>query len=567
MKKIRMKRWVKSTLAIVVIIFLVLTTVMYSFGAQMFTDVTNKHWGQQYIENMASKKVITGYSDATFKPDKSVSRIEAIVMITRLFDEKEVQDVYEKNNWKYEKKLKESEILNYASWAKEEIVFALEKNFLNENALEGFLKNGTPENALRYEVAVYLARGLGFESELNKVAVLSFKDADKISKNAIPYIDILIKKGIIDGKGDYKGEFNPNNPVTRAEFAKMLSVGYTLLNKGNNTQTDTQVKPETKPDTNTSVEEKEKEEEKEGYFYNATFDANGKHKVTFKINDKYVDYIASSDTKVKLDEMESSIYKLSKEDKVTIKVVKDNLKEVDAISKEVEIKGIVKDISSSKITIKKDDKKDDKTYKYELDKDVTVKRNNKSADIEDIREGDEVELEIEYEVVQKIDAESVTKKIEGTLKEIKMSQNPEITILDKDNKTQTYKLVSGFEVEIDDDPAGLYDLRVNHKVELQLESGEVKKIESDQKATLGSYTGKILNISTKDKTIELENNVDGKKIYVRYESSTPILDSDGDKKGSSKPDKYLDEDDIISVVGEDKLGSIDATMITIIEDK
>ncbi|SHH22713.1 S-layer homology domain-containing protein [Tepidibacter thalassicus] len=630
MKKLRVKRWVKSTLAILVIVFLVLTSIMYSFGAQMFTDVTDKHWAKKYVEDMASKKIITGYGDATFKPDRSVSRIEAIVMITRLFDSKDVNSAYEKNKSKYEKALKNYGILTHANWAKEEIVFALEKGILNnERLLSAFLKNGKSQNALRWEIAVYLARGLGFEDELSKVVVLGFKDSNKIPASARPYIDVLIKKGIINGKGDYRGNFNPNNPVTRAELAKMLSIGYKLIHKDGDTDltdNDNKNNEDKKEEVLTSLEGKiydvttygdklsitikdsrdkklvftnnkndiaikwgsksasisdlkegievsltvsgskvysvkikDIEVEKEGYFISASFDANGNHSVTFKIDDKYEEYKTDRLTKVELDGEKSSIYKLEKKDKVKIKLVNGIVREIEAISKDFKIRGKIKKVSKSEITIVDDDK----TYKFDIDKDVDIERNDKKAEISDLRVGDKVRLEGEYNVVKDIEADSVRETVKGVLKEIKMSSTPEITILDEDDKLKTYKLLPGFEVEIDDEVAGLYDLRVNYKIKLTLESGEVTKIEGDQKVNLSTFVGEIIDISEKNDTIELKNSADGKTLYIKYDDDvTPILDTDGDKRRESN----LDEGDIISVVGEDKLGTIEAKTIMLIEN-
>jgi hypothetical protein len=624
-----MKKWVKSTLAIIVVVFLVLTSVMYSFGAQMFTDVTDKHWAKKYVEDMASKKIITGYSDATFKPDKSVSRTESIVMITRLFDPKEIESVYEKNKSKYEKTLKNHGILTYANWAKEEMVFALEKDILNnEQILSAFIKDGKPQNALRWEIAVYLARGLGLEDELSKVVVLGFKDSNEIPSDAKPYIDILIKKGIINGKGDYKGNFNPKNSVTRAELAKMLSIGYELAHKDDNKDSnnnDNNNNEDKKEEVLTSIEGKiydvityndnvtitilnskgnklvfsndkddigikwgsnnasisdlkkdmevtltvsgnkvysikikDIEVEKEGYFYNYSFETNGGKILRFKINNKYEEYKMDDDTEITLNGKDTNFYELEKEDKVKIKLLNGNLKEVKAISKELKIKGILKEISSSKLTIEKDDE----IYKFEVDDDVKVERKNKDAKISDVRIGDKVELKVKYGEVKEIEADTVKKTVEGILKEIKMAQTPEITILDEDDNLKTYKLLSGFEVEVDNKSAGLYDLRINYKVELTLESGEVIKIETDEETVKESFMGKILDIDTGDNIIELENKSDGKTLYIKYNSNTIIIDEDGDKTSEKK----LDDDDIISVVGEDKLGSISADKIIIIDN-
>lgn len=617
MKKFRINKWVKSALAIIVIIFLILTSVMYSFGEQKFKDI-EKHWGKQHIENMVGKSILNGYEDNTFKPDAPVSRVEAIVMVTRLFNKKDIDDTYANSKSKYESDLKNN---NIPTWAHPQMIFALEKGIINRSLISDFVKNGKQQDASRLEIAICLAKGLDIESELSNNPILTFNDTSKIPKNAVPYVDILIKKGIINGSGDYKGNFNPSNSVTRAEMAKMLSVGYELVNKKQDQPApDTNTKPDadvityiegkvyditTSGDSVTitilnsrddklvfsnktstvtvklgdeisnisnvkkdltvsltvsgskilSIKIKNTEIEKEGYYSNTSFNANGYQTVSFKIDDKYEEYKLESTTKVRLDDSDSNMYNLNKDDKAKLKIINGKLSEIDATSKNGERKGIVKDINSSEITITKD-----KTnYEYDIKKNVKVERNNKNAKIADIHVGDEVKLTLEYKEVTEIEAESVKEKVKGVLKEIKInsSNTPEITVELDNGDTKTYKLLSGFTVEIDDESAGFYDLRVNYEVELTLESDVVSKIECEESNVVETYIGKILDIDTRDNTIELETK-GGKKIYIKYTSSTLIQDSDGRERSEDR----LREDDTISVIGEDKLGSINATIIT-----
>lgn len=51
-------------------------------GPSSFKDVEN-HWAKRYITALVNAKVIQGYEDQTFRPDQSVSRAEAITMVTR----------------------------------------------------------------------------------------------------------------------------------------------------------------------------------------------------------------------------------------------------------------------------------------------------------------------------------------------------------------------------------------------------------------------------------------------------------------------------------------------------
>ena len=52
-------------------------------GRTIFTDVAENHWGSGYINAAVQTKVIAGYPDGTFKPEKEVTYAEAYTMIIR----------------------------------------------------------------------------------------------------------------------------------------------------------------------------------------------------------------------------------------------------------------------------------------------------------------------------------------------------------------------------------------------------------------------------------------------------------------------------------------------------
>ena len=61
----------------------------YSQGStsREFTDLSDPQtsWANEAIQQLASNGVINGYEDGTFRPTGSVTRAEAIVMISRVF--------------------------------------------------------------------------------------------------------------------------------------------------------------------------------------------------------------------------------------------------------------------------------------------------------------------------------------------------------------------------------------------------------------------------------------------------------------------------------------------------
>ncbi len=66
------------------------TTVVYKLlgagGMNIITSKfhdTNGHWAEQYIEELAGRRYINGYSDGTFKPNSNITRAESVALINR----------------------------------------------------------------------------------------------------------------------------------------------------------------------------------------------------------------------------------------------------------------------------------------------------------------------------------------------------------------------------------------------------------------------------------------------------------------------------------------------------
>lgn len=54
-------------------------------GKDLFPDI-DKHWAQQYINAAANQGIINGYEDGTFRPDQSITRAEAMTIVNRVLE-------------------------------------------------------------------------------------------------------------------------------------------------------------------------------------------------------------------------------------------------------------------------------------------------------------------------------------------------------------------------------------------------------------------------------------------------------------------------------------------------
>lgn len=79
----------------------------------------------------------------------------------------------------------------------------------------------------RGQAAKILAMAL--ELEISPMTTSSFKDVSNKHQYS-PYIEALVKEGIIDGYAD--GTFKPQNTLTRAQMAKILVKGFGLISEG-----------------------------------------------------------------------------------------------------------------------------------------------------------------------------------------------------------------------------------------------------------------------------------------------------------------------------------------------
>lgn len=190
----------------------------------VFTDI-NSHWAKEHIEDIYSRKITTGYPDATFKPQGNISKLESIVMISKLMGYSDSESGYYINQ--YKQQLEEK---NIPDWGRGATAYALFNDILLAEDLEGLVSTKDQTYAKRHEIATYIGRVLryGAGEKMGSIYVLPYLDEMSIPTDSVPYIDLLLKKNILD-KESNDGRFLPNNLITRAEVAKLVSLSAEIL--------------------------------------------------------------------------------------------------------------------------------------------------------------------------------------------------------------------------------------------------------------------------------------------------------------------------------------------------
>ncbi|QUG42773.1 cadherin-like beta sandwich domain-containing protein [Psychrobacillus sp. INOP01] len=172
-----------------------------------FRDVDAEFWAYNEIQSLVSDGVILGYPNKEFRPNELIRREHMILMITRLGLLTKKRDVIEFTDVP----------LNYLYY-----------NDIRLAQLAGVIDGSDgkfhPNSPLtRAQAAKIIALLYNFEIGGSK----SFEDVSEDSWY-FPYVSALATNNIVLGDDGY---FNPNNNITRAQFAAILYRSLQIINE------------------------------------------------------------------------------------------------------------------------------------------------------------------------------------------------------------------------------------------------------------------------------------------------------------------------------------------------
>lgn len=172
----------------------------------VFSDIKG-HWAEGSMLEMSKYGIVSGYPDGTFKPGRSVSRLELVAMILNAAGERERAEAIDPARTG----------LTFpagVTWGKGHLALAVEKGMITAEGLPGFNPN---REATRLEMAALLSLALDLTIDYTP---LTFQDVAKISPGYQPYVSTVVKYGLIVGMPG--NQFMPDLPVTRAQVSAML---------------------------------------------------------------------------------------------------------------------------------------------------------------------------------------------------------------------------------------------------------------------------------------------------------------------------------------------------------
>lgn len=171
-------------------------------GVSATVDIDG-HWAKETLQRFIDSGYLKGYEDETIRPDNSISRAEFITMVNRIVG------------------FSSSEIIDYSDVVGDEWFVPELEIAKGEGYITGY-EDGTirPNNRItRQEAAIIAARIANLDDDAGSAEV--FLDKDSIADWSKAKVGAAVKAEIIKGYPD--NTFKPNNEITRAETAVILS--------------------------------------------------------------------------------------------------------------------------------------------------------------------------------------------------------------------------------------------------------------------------------------------------------------------------------------------------------
>lgn len=520
----------------------------------VFPDVLSPDhdWAAEQINEMTELGIIKGYTDGTFKPDKAISKIEALILFSRVagFSDEEYSEIKDFAIDKYKYTLDELDLGAYDSF-KGELSFLLYKGIIAEDEIVSYLEDDQyAEEFPRSDAAILLSNLMDAEIVKSDADELEFADKEDISDSDAGYIKYVVENGFMNGvqKDDGSIVFDADAPLSRAQVCVLLyrimdklemsieaGVVFDMVKEGRaiyfeNSEGDDRnyIIPEDAKIVIDGVEapaENILEESKIVVvrYGKEIYSIDVISPITNKTAEGLVDGIVTKDNylritlkdektgettsyygdgeiKVTTDGVADTIKSVKTEDYVVINLLGTKIVSIDRITAEATVQGTVKKINlddpiSLTVVTVEEISEEETVSTYPVSEEVTVRRDSQKATLSDVLPGDKVVLTVKRGTITKIVATSVKGSATGAITEIKIASQSSITISSGGVETE-YAVALDAEYVVAGSAATIYDLRLGNVVTLTLSGSTVKKLEQTQATSTTTKSGAVESIST-----------------------------------------------------------------------
>ena len=598
-------------LSVVLSASMLLSSIALPAFALTFNDVESDatvSWAKDSITKMTDAGYIKGYEDGTFRPYRAITKIESLILMSRMlgYENKQFSDVASSATAAY-KSIASKYNTTYAN----EISYLLYCGVLKESDLLDYASAANANTQLlRYQAAVLMSKLMGADSEAKAytVSTATYADDSAIPATAKSYVEYVTANNIMNGMdktSDGKSQFSPLTSLTRAQMATLLArmmdkldlkyvsgsvdstssssvtIGGTKLGLTKDTKVyinggtastsdisegaDASAVSIMKNALAVQTEEVQKSTIVYGIITRKTDNADGK-KLTiadYEDENNSETYTLKDNCKITVDGARGTLADLGNKEFVKVTITGSKISEISTEDKSFSVKGVLVSTEyddDNHVYMNIGDDNGDNVQQYVVsNKGASVTRDGEETEFGSLSKGDKVTVKLNYGKVVSVTAKGDTVGFTGLLKEIIISSNPSLTIT-VDGKDKTYKLRSDAKITVSGSAATIYDLRPNITVTGTLDSSEIKTVSASTVAVneKGEMTGTVTGKNTTYKVITIKDD-DGNTQSVYYNNNTKFLSSNG----SNSTVKALENGSKITVTGADKNGVFEATIIIV----
>lgn len=608
----------RRLLACAVSLALTLTAAVPALAAS-FSDVDNDEtvsWAKTAIQSMADAGYIKGYEDGTFKPYRAISKLECLLLMSRILgaEESAYADVAANAQELYAQTVRK-----YNTTYVNELSYLLYTGILAETDLATYASTANANTELlRYQAATLMSKLLGADSAAKEYTVdtPTYPDDTQIPSTAKNYVEYVTAEGIMNGMASTDGSatvFSPNTSLTRAQMATLLSrmiekIDKTILEGTITALDDNRIAIDEKnytlgadavfyadgeaitfddlaEDDTVSVifidgniqtvevigasgEEDEEVVPQDTVVYaviSMLTDSAGNKKITLADSEDETNtatYTVASDCKITVNKAKATFEDLKKKDfvKATInngKIILLNVTDED-FTVTGELEGVEYDDDNHVYIVVTDDEGETVSYVV-ANKGATVERDKKTSEYRALSVGDKVKLVMKNGKVTKVVATSSTQSFTGILKEIHITADSYIVVT-IDGKDYSYTFRPDAEFTISGADATLYDLRRNITVNGILDGKQILSLSASAVSIneKGEFSGTVTGLNHGYKVINVEDD-NGNILSVYYNTKTTFLESNG----ASATAKSLEKGASVSITGSENNGIFEATIVII----
>ena len=175
---------------------------LYMESAIVFDDINRTHQNYQAIKYLKDHNIINGYPDGTFKPHKTVNRVEALKMLMLAFNVEASGGAYELN----------FQDTDNSAWYSSTLSTAVAKGIV-KGYPDGTFKPANTVNRAEYLKILFKTNNMESDSEITK----PYEDVD-VSDWFAGYAFLANKMNILD----VKNNLYPADGMTRADVAETI---------------------------------------------------------------------------------------------------------------------------------------------------------------------------------------------------------------------------------------------------------------------------------------------------------------------------------------------------------